>query len=55
VFRVVRDITFGFVSIKFYLAKSKRASNQMVMDDDAESDDEIETSQIRSDDDEFRN
>ncbi|CAF3705373.1 unnamed protein product [Adineta steineri] len=35
-------------------AKSKRASNQMVMDEDVESDDENEQSQLRSDDEEFR-
>jgi hypothetical protein len=40
----------------FYLAKSKRSSNQMVMDEDVESDDENDVAQQRlSDDEEFRN
>jgi hypothetical protein len=41
--------------IIFYLAKVKRNSNQMVMDEDVESDDENDLSQRRSDDEEFRN
>jgi hypothetical protein len=43
------------IEIILYLAKSKRTSNQVVMDEDVESDDENDLSQRRSDDEEFRN
>jgi hypothetical protein len=49
------DFQYSIRIIILYLAKPKRASNQMVVDEDVESDDENELSQQRSDDEEFRN
>jgi hypothetical protein len=52
-----RKNSIRMIEIKtfLYLAKSKRTSNQMVMEEDVESDDENDLSQRRSDDEEFRN